>query len=161
MTQADVQSVETVWSGSNADGFLTASGGGTNGHTVTFTFDWVNAAFVEAVQDAIGQAAIAGVGITYDDALNAISAAASNLAFNNGVQESGGTVSVKPDPASPSTVSTGAAGLSIQANVSTDANQLATLGTDNKVLVTSTSVTALATVDVQDSFGNHKFYAFP
>lgn len=45
--------------------------------------------------------------------------------------------------------------------VSADAGNLLTVGTDLKPLLAPATVTALATVDVQDAFGVHQFYAFP
>lgn len=45
--------------------------------------------------------------------------------------------------------------------VSADAGNLLTVGTDLKPLLDPANITALATVDVQDAFGVHQFYAFP
>lgn len=161
LTQADIQAVETVWNGDEPSGFMTVTESGINGHTVAYSFDYTNAGFVEGVQDAVGAAILNGAGITYDDVADAISTTLGNITFGNGLDLTAGTVTVLPDPASPSTVTVSAAGVSVQANVSADANNLATLGTDNRIMVDEAAVTALATVDVCDSSGNHRFFAFP
>ena len=166
LNQAGVQAVETVWSASEPSGFLTSTPSGTNGHTVTYGFDWTNAAFVEAVQDAVGSAIAAGAGITYDDVADSISSALGNIAFGDGLNYDTGAkiVTVKPDPASPSTVAVSAAGLSVTANVSTDAADganLAKLGADSKIYVAGDDVAALATVPLEDAFGVQFANAFP
>ena len=163
LDQSGIQAVESVWSGSEASGFLTVTPGGTNGHAVTYGFDWNNADFREACQDAVGAAAIAGSGLSYDDLANSISTTLGNITFGNGLNYDTGAniVTVQPDPASPSAVSVGAAGVSVTPGISADANNLAKLGTDNRVLVDSADVTALATVDVCDAFGVSMFRALP
>ena len=155
LTQADIQAVESVWSASEPSGFLTSTAAGSNGHTVTYGFDWNNADFIEACQDAIGQGALAGAGITYDDVANAISTNIGNIAFGDGLNYDTGTntVTVKPDTASPSTVAVSAAGVSVTANVSADTGNLATLGADNKIMVDPATVEGLATEELQDAFG--------
>lgn len=162
LDNATVQALETAWTGSETNGFLTVTAGGTKGHNVTYGFDWTNAAFVEAVQDAVGSAALAGAGITYDDVSNAISTNLGNITFGNGLNydAGGNVVTVLPDPSSPNTVSVSAAGVSVNQTVSADAGNLATIGTDNRLLVDPADVTALATVDVCDAFGVSMFKAF-
>ena len=156
-----IQNLETVWTGSESDGFLTVTPGGTKGHDVVYGFDWTNTAFVEAVQDAIGSAALAGAGIVYDDVANAISTSLGNIAFNDGLiyNATNDTVAVLPDPASPNTVTVSPSGVSVAQTVSTDANNIAKLGTDNKLMVDSADIEALATVDVCDAFGVSMFDA--
>lgn len=115
--QAALQTIETAWTGADASGFLTVAPGGVNGHTVAYGFDFTNALFVEAVQDAIGAAILQGAGVTYDDVANAISTSLGNITFGDGLAYDAGTntVSVRPDPASPSTISVSPAGLSVDA----------------------------------------------
>lgn len=161
LDQAALQAVETVWSGTEPDSFLTITPGGINGHNVTYGFDWTNTAFIEAVQDAVGQAILSGAGITYDDVANAISTTIGNIAFGDGLALTGSILSVLPDPASPSTVTVGPAGVNVIPGISTDTGNMAVLGTDNKVLVDTASIIALATVDVCDAFGVHMFNAYP
>lgn len=163
LTQADVQAVETVWSASDPSGFLTATAAGTNGHTVTYGFDFTNADFVEAVQDAIGQGALAGAGIVYDDVANAISTSLGNLAFNDGLiyDDTAKTVAVKPDPMSPSAVSVSAAGVSVTPGISADTGNLAALGADNKVHVDPAGITTMASEEAQDAFGVPCGHLFP
>ncbi len=159
---AAIAAVETVWQGSEADGFLSITPGGTNGHDVTYGFDWTNPAFVEAVQDAIGQAALAGAGITYDDVANAISTSLGNITFGSGLNFNAGTdtVSVLPDPASPALITVTAAGVSVQATVSTDSGNLLVNGADNRPLLLPSAVTGLATDIICDAAGNQRFRAF-
>ena len=156
LTQADVQAVESVWSASEPSGFLTSTAAGTNGHTVTYGFDWTNADFIEAVQDAVGQGVLAGAGIQYDDVANAISSSLGNLAFNAGLiyDDVAKTVAVKPDPASPSPVTATAAGVSVTTGISADAGNLAALGADNKVYVDPAGVNNIVSEELQDAFGN-------
>lgn len=117
--QAALQSAETVWTATSPDSVITVTPGGTNGHAVSFQLNPTAPAFVEAVQDAVGQAILAGTGITYDDVSDSISAALGNLTFGNGLNNpatNGGTLEVLPDPASPATVSVSAAGVSVDAS---------------------------------------------
>ena len=160
--QAGIQAVETVWSGSNPDGFLTSTAGGTNGHTVTYGFDWTNAAFVEAVQDAIGTAALAGAGITYDDVANAISTSLGNITFGDGLNYNTGTntVAVQSDPASPMPVTVSAAGVSVSPAYSADAGNLVGNGSDSLPFVDPVDVEALATYAGNDAFGVPLFKAY-
>jgi len=155
LTQSDIESVETVWSGAEPDSFMTITPGGTNGHAVTYGFDWENPQFVEAVQDAIGQGVLAGSGIVYDDVANAIQSSLGNIAFGDGLNYDtvANIVKVKPDTASPSAITVTAAGLSVTPGISADANNVAKLGTDNKVLVDSADIVALADEVLQDAFG--------
>lgn len=161
LNQAAIQAIETVWSGSEPDSFLTITPGGTNGHTVTYGFDWTNAAFVEAVQDAIGVAALAGAGITYDDVANTISTTLGNITFGDGLNYAADVVSVKPDTSSPYTVGVTSAGVSVTPVASSDANNLFKIGSDNRGLVDSDDIKALATVDVCNAFGVLMYKAFP
>jgi len=160
--QAALQASETAFSGTSS-GFLTVAPAGTNGHAPTFSFDYEDAAFVEGVQDAIGQAITSTTdGISYDDALNVLTATIASLAAGDGVAITGGNnISVTPDPASPLTVSASAAGVNVAQTVSTDIGNLANLGADAKVNVAPAAVTALATEEVQDAFGVTLFKAFP
>ena len=153
LTQADIQAVESVWSANDPDGFLTSTAAGSNGHTVTHTFNWSNPEFIERVQDAVGAAL--GADINYDDALNLITTNLGNIAFGDGLNldTAGNVVDVKPDTASPSTVTVSPAGVHVTANVSADAGNLATLGADNKIMVDTATVTALASEELQDAFG--------
>lgn len=162
LTQADVQAVETVWSASEPDSFLTITPAGINGHDVTYGFDWDNAVFKEAVQDAIGAAALAGAGVTYDDVANAISTNLGNIAFGDGLNydTTANVVTVKPDTSSPSLVEVSTAGVKVTTGISSDTGNLAALGTDNKVFVDPAGIPPLATVDVQDVFGVHLYNAF-
>lgn len=116
--QAALQAAETAWTGSST-GFLTVTPAGNNGHAPTFAIDFTDAAFVEAAQDAIGAAIIdAADGIEYDDIANTIKTTLGNLAFGNGltVDPVTNTVSILPDPNSPTTITVTAAGLSVDAS---------------------------------------------
>lgn len=55
----------------------------------------------EAIQDAVGQAILAGLGITYDDALNAISATAASWTYPQSVQNAAGVITLVNDAAAP------------------------------------------------------------
>lgn len=159
--QAALQAAETVWTGAST-GFLTVTPAGTNGHAPTFALDFTNAAFVEGVQDAVGQAILAGSGISYDDVADSISSALGNVTWGNGLTATGLTnVAVLPDPNSPSSVTVTAAGVSVTPGISVDAGNLATLGTDQKVHVPAAAVTALATETICDLSGTPRFKAFP
>ena len=102
-----------------------------------------------------------GAGITYDDAANAVNVALQNLAAGNGIDITGSNISVVPDPASPNAVAVTAAGVAVTTTPSTDASNLAKLGTDNRVLVDPADIAALATVECCDAFGNVIFNAYP
>ena len=164
LTQADIKAVESVWTGSEADGFLQITPGGSNGHDVTYAFDWENAEFKERVQDAVGESLADG--LNYDDALNAIQTNLGNIAFGNGLNHdtAGNITEVKADTASPSAVSVTAAGVSVTPGISTDATagvNIAKLGADSKVYVGADDVTALASEEVQDAFGVKVGYLVP
>lgn len=162
--QAALQTIETVWAGTvgAASGALVITAGGTNGHAPTFTMDYTNADFIEGVQDAIGQAVLAGAGITYDDVADSISSTLGNLTFGDGLTSTGTTaVAVLPNPASVLPVTVSAAGVAVAQNVSADAGNLATLGTDNRVNVAPAAVENLMTIDVCDAFNTSLFLAHP
>ena len=159
-TQADLQASETAFAATSSTGALTITAGGTNGHAPTFAFNYADAAFIEGVQDAVGSAIMEGVGITYDDALNAISSAAGNLTFGNGLVNTSGTVSVVADPASPDAVTVSASGVSVTTGISSDAGNLASLGTDNRVMVDPAGVTGLATINICNLAGDVVAKAF-
>jgi len=161
--QAALQAAETVWAGtSSADGFMTVTPAGTNGHAPTFSFDYSNADFCEGIQDCVGQAILAGAGVTYDDVANSISSALGSLTFGDGLTTTGTTsVAVLPDPASPNTVSVSAAGVSVTSVASTDTDNILTIGTDGRPLVTEAAVTDLATIDLCDAFGVDLGTIFP
>lgn len=158
--QAAIQSAETPWTGSSA-GFLTVTPAGTNGHAPTYVFDYTDPVFVEAVQDAIGDAIAAGNDISYDDALNAISSAVVASTAGLGLQKVGDVVSIVPDPNSPDTVTVTAAGLSVQSVPSSDVGNLITTGADGSLFLDAAAITALATEEVCDLAGNPTFRAFP
>lgn len=144
--QAALQAAETVWSGAST-GFLTVTPAGTNGHAPTFALDFTDPVFIEGVQDAVGQALLNGAGITYDDVANSISSALGSVTWGNGLTATGLTnVAVLADPNSPSAVTVTAAGISVTPGISTDAGNLATLGSDNKVMVDPAAIDALATI---------------
>ena len=127
---------ETEWERSEVNDFLIVAPGGTSGHSVSFTYDWTNDDFVEAVQDAIGLAALAGAGIAYDDVADSISSALGNLTFGDGLSSTGLTaVEVKPDAASPYTVAVTAAGVSVTPVPSADAGNIFKLGSDDRGFV--------------------------
>ena len=162
LSAADVQAVESAWVGTSASGALVINAGGTNGHGPSFSIDYTDTAFIEGVQDAVGQAILAGSGITYDDVADSISSVLGNLVAGNGIQVTGGNqISVVADPASPSTVTVGAAGISVTPGISADAGNLASLGTDNRVMVDPAGVTALATDTLCDLAGNPIADVFP
>lgn len=167
LNQAAIQAVETAWAGSEATGFMSVTPAGTNGHAPTFAFDFTNAQFVEGVQDAVGQAIISATdGLEYDDIANTIATTLGNLTFGNGLTTSGTTaVAVLADPNSPSLVTIGPAGVSVTPGISADANNLAQLGTDNKVFVDSADVVAAvstaSTEVICDAFGVQLAKALP
>ena len=145
-----------------SSGFMSIATGGTNGHDLTASFNYADAAFVEGVQDAVGSALLAGVGITYDDVADSIGSALGNLTFGDGLNSSGATaVKVQPDPSSPSLVAVTPSGVSVTPGISPVAGNLAKLGVDSKVLVEPADVAALATEQIQDAFGVNIFKAFP
>ena len=154
INQAAIEAAETAWSGAST-GFLTVTPAGTNGHAPTFALDFTDATFVEGVQDAVGQALLSGSGITYDDVSDTISSALGNLTFGNGLTQSGMTsLAVLADPNSPSIVSVTAAGISIIPGISSDANNLAKLGADDKVMVDPADVSAaIGTVEIRNLAG--------
>ena len=154
INQAAIEAAETAWSGAST-GFLTVTPAGTNGHAPTFALDFTDATFVEGVQDAVGQALLSGSGITYDDVSDTISSALGNLTFGNGLTQSGMTnLAVLADPNSPSLVAVTPAGISIIPGISSDANNLAKLGSDDKVMVDPADVsTAIGTVEIRNLAG--------
>jgi len=160
--QAALQAIETNFAAVNGSpSLLTITAGGTNGHAPTIAIDPTSAAWVEAIQDAIGQAAITGSGITYDDVNNALNVALQNLSAGNGIDISASQVSVVADPTSPSPVTVTAAGVSVTPGISTATGNLSKLGPDNRVLVDPADIAALATEEICDAFGTPLFKAFP
>ena len=159
--QAALQSIETVFNGSAPQGFMSITPAGVNGHEPVYNFDFSDPEFIEASQDAFGLGAAEGLGLTYDDALNSIGSAFANLTFGDGLQKVGDVISAQADASSPSTVTVTAAGISVTPGISADAGNLASLGSDNKVMVDTAGVTALATVEVCDAFGVPLYNAFP
>ncbi len=164
-TATDFQAAETALTQNAASaGFMTVTPGGTNGHDLTTTFNWTDVDFVEAVTDAVGTMVVdAADGLEFDDLTNTLASVLGNLAFGDGLVSNGSTnVAVQPDPASPSTVSVSAAGVFVTPGISTDAVNVAKLGTDNKVLVSVADLrTNLATEQIQDAFGVDVCLAFP
>lgn len=161
--QAALQSAETVWAGLSGSGALQITPGGTNNHAPTFTLDLTHPEFVEAAQDAFGAAVVdAADGLDYDDLNNKIVSSLGNLTFGNGLTSSGLTaVAVLADPNSPSVVTVSPQGVRVIPGISTDADNLATLGTDQKVFVGSGAVTALATIELCGLDGTPICKAFP
>ena len=125
-------------------------------------FDYTDPAFIEGVQDSVGQAILNGSNLEYDDVANTIAATVAGLAAGNGVSTAGNVISVTADPNSPDLVTVSAAGLSVQALPSVDAgNLLSTSATDGRLVLNAAAITALATVDVCDLSGTNSFKAFP
>ncbi len=90
----------------------------------------------ERIQDAVGSAIIAGVGITYNDALNAISAAAGALAVTDtnsiDLSTTGGAFPISADlivnPAPNNLLSVGVTGVLASVNVANSVSGLGTAG---------------------------------
>lgn len=162
--QAALQAAETVFAPTVATGseFLSIASAGTNGHAPAFSINYADAAFAEAVTDLVGSMVVdAADGIVFDDVANTIASTLGNLMFGNGLVSNGSTdVAVLPDPASVSTVSVSAAGVSVTPVASAAAGNLASINADG-IMVDPAGVTALATVDVCDAFGVHLFDAMP
>ena len=142
---------------------MSIAAGGTNGHTPVLSLDYANADFVENVTDLVGSMVASAVdGLDFDDALNALSSSLGNLIFADGLNQTGTTsVSVLPDPASALTVTVSPAGVSVAQTVSADAGNLATIGTDSRVMVDPASVSSLATDSICDAFGVELTKSFP
>lgn len=164
---ASLTANETPITVPSAPAFLTITPGGTNGHAITVAANWADPAFVEAVQDAVGQAIMAAAGgaITYDDVANTIAAALGNLAFPMSVtKDAGGNVILTNDAATPGnsmyygTDGAGAKGWYAlpPSGVSTDAGNYLSNGADGKAYLS-----AVGLVDVVDLAGNHLFYGLP
>lgn len=159
-TQADLQASETAFAATSTTGALTVTVGGTNGHAPVFALNYADTDFIEAVQDAVGSLVAGDAGLTYDDALNALTSSLGNLMFGNGLNNNAGTLEIVADPSSPDTVSVGPNGISVQTNVSSDAGNLASIGTDNRVMVAPSAVTDLATIDICNLAGTVVAKAF-
>lgn len=141
---------ETAFGGTGStDMFLSVTPGGTNGHTPSYVFDYSAAAFVEGVQDAVGQAILSGAGITYDDVSDSISSVLGNITFGDGLSftGAGGTVSVLPNPASPYAISVSPAGVTVTPVASgdtVDGANLFRIGTDSRAYVATNDVQTVA-----------------
>lgn len=77
---------EQNWAGVVAAGseFLAITQGGAFGSAPSFSLNYADPAFVEGVQDAVGQLVASAVdGLTYDDALNALTSAVAGAALTD------------------------------------------------------------------------------
>lgn len=167
---AAIAGLETpVTVGASQPTFLTITPGGVNGHEITIAANWLDAAFVEAAQDAVGAAIIAAAGgtITYDDIANTIATTLGNLTFPMTVIKDGtGQVLLVNDVAAPGNsfyYGTDAAGVKgwyalPPSGVSADAGNYLQAGTDGKAYLGPTTP---GLVDVQDLAGNHLYYGLP
>ena len=167
---AAIAGVETpVTVGAGQATFLTITPGGVNGHAITIGANWTDAAFVEAVQDAVGAAILAAAGgtITYDDVANTIATSMGNLAFPMTVTKDGsGAVLLTNDVAAPGnsfyygTNGAGAKGWYAMppTGVSADAGNYLVNGADGKAYLGPTTP---GLVDVTDLAGNHLYYGLP
>jgi hypothetical protein len=155
--------------GASQPAFLTITPAGTKGHEVTVVPNWTDAAFVEAVQDAVGQAILAAAGgtLVYDDVANTIKTAMANLGFPMTVkQNADNTVTLVNDALAPGNskyYGTDAAGVKGYHNlppsgVSADAGNYLVDGTDGKPFLGPNTA---GLVDVTDLAGNHLFYGLP
>ncbi|MCE7980360.1 MAG: hypothetical protein DYG89_04150 [Caldilinea sp. CFX5] len=148
--------------------FLTITPSGTNGHVITITANWADPAFIEAVQDAVGQAILAAAGgtLVYDDVANTIKTAMANLGFPLSIKKNADdTVTLVNDAAAPGNskyYGTDAAGVKgyhdlPPSGVSSDAGNYLVDGTDGKAYLGP----GRTLVDVTDLAGNHLYYGLP
>lgn len=155
--------------GATQPAFLTITPAGTKGHEVTVVPNWTDPAFVEAVQDAVGQAIMAAAGgtLVYDDVANTIKTAMANLSFPMSVrQNADNSVTLVNDAAAPGNskyYGTDAAGVKgyytlPPSGVSADAGNYLVDGSDGKPFLGPTTP---GLVDVTDLAGNHLFYGLP
>ena len=158
-----------ITAGASQPGFLSITPSGTNNHTLTISPNWTDAAFVEAVQDAVGQAILAAAGgtLVYDDVANTIAAAMGNLGFPMTVKKNAdNTVTLTNDALAPGNskyYGTDAAGVKgwfvlPPSGVSSNAGNYLVNGTDGKPFLGPTTP---GLVDVTDLAGNHLFYGLP
>ena len=167
---AAIAGVETpVTVGAGQATFLTITPGGVNGHAITIGANWTDAAFVEAVQDAVGAAILAAAGgtITYDDVANTIATSMGNLAFPMTVTKDGsGAVLLTNDVVAPgNSFYYGTNGSGVKGwyampptGVSADAGNYLVNGADGKAYLGATTP---GLVDVTDLAGNHLYYGLP
>lgn len=154
--------------GASQPAFLTITPSGANGHVITITMNWTDPAFIEAVQDAVGQAILAAAGgtLVYDDVANTIKTAMANLGFPLSIKKNADdTVTLVNDAAAPGNskyYGTDAAGVKgyhdlPPSGVSSDAGNYLVDGTDGKAYLGP----GRTLVDVTDLAGNHLFYGLP
>jgi hypothetical protein len=163
---ATITAVETpVTVGAGQPNFLMIMPAGVNGHEILIAPNWADPDFVEAVQDAVGQAILsaAAATITYDDVANTIATTLGNLAFPVSVKtDIAGNITLDGDVLSPGAnrfYGTDAVGVKgwnplPPTGVSDDAGNYLTNGSDGKAYLG----VGPALVDVTDLSGNHLFY---
>lgn len=141
--QAALQAAETAWAGSVAAGseLISIAPGGTNNHGPVFSIDYSNAAFREAVSDRVGEMALAGANISFDDVADSITSALTNLVAGSSIAVTGANT--------------------ISLVLSTDADNLAKFGTDGNIMIDAADVSALATVELCGLDGVPVAKAFP
>jgi len=155
--------------GASQPAFLTITPSGTNGHVITITMNWTDPAFIEAVQDAVGQAILAAAGgtLVYDDVANTIKTAMANLGFPMSIKKNADdTVTLVNDTATPGNskyYGTDAAGVKgwfslPPSGASSDTGNYLINGADGKPYLGPTTP---GLVDVTDLAGNHLFYGLP
>ena len=155
--------------GASQPAFLTITPSGTNGHVITITANWADPAFIEAVQDAVGQAILAAASgtLVYDDVANTIKTAMGNLGFPMSVKKNADdSVSLVNDAATPGNskyYGTDAAGVKgyhdlPPSGASRDAGNYLANGTDGKPFLGPNTA---GLVNVTDLAGNHLFYGLP
>lgn len=106
------------------------------GQLLTLGSDFKAFLDAEAVQDAVGAAILAGTGVTYNDALNAISVAAGNLSVTDtnsiDLSTTGGVFPISADlivdPAANNVLSVGGAGVLAAINVANSVTGNGTVG---------------------------------
>lgn len=155
--------------GTSQPAFLTITPSGTNGHVITITANWADPAFIEAVQDAVGQAILAAAGgtLVYDDVANTIKTAMANLGFPMSVKKNADdTVTLVNDALAPGNskyYGTDAAGVKgyhdlPPSGASGDAGNYLVNGADGKPYLGPTTPGLVAVTDLA---GNHLFYGLP
>lgn len=159
-----------ISAGASQPAFLAIVPSGTDNHTITITPNWTDPAFVEAVQDAVGQAIMAAAGgtLTYDDVANTIATTLGNLGFPMSVKKDAatGAVTLENDQAAPGNsmyYGTNAAGVKgwnalPPSGVSSDTGNYLVNGTDGKPFLGANTA---GLVNVTDLAGNHLFYGMP
>lgn len=155
-----------ISAGASQPAFLTITPSGTNNHTITITPNWTDPAFVEAVQDAVGQAILAAAGgtLNYDDVANTIATTMGNLGFPMTVKKDAtGAVTLENDQAAPGNskyYGTDGAGVKgwfalPPSGASSDAGNYLVNGSDGKPFLGPNTA---GLVNVTDLAGNHLFY---